>query len=184
MRAKLLPVIQRWLPFLSGDGSSAGLLTQQQRRIDSFYHTYHDNTRFAQIRSHRLRNAVHDKRKVPLLPSAPVVTSTSSSSTSSSGSIASGRDNKKKPKQNVTKKRVMEKKEKQVVTRKKRSRQHEDEANLTLSDEDIKDGVDDDDDDDDDDAYIPAVGMDDTTGSTTRVGLRSRKTCRTSSKQD
>ena len=67
IRAKILPVIQSWLPFLSGDGNR-GELTQQQRRIDSFYHTYHDNTRVAKICSTRLRNAVQ-KNKSKSIPS-------------------------------------------------------------------------------------------------------------------
>lgn len=61
IRAKVIPVIQIWLPFLSGD-SKRGELTQQQRRIDSFYHTYHDNTRVAKIQSSRLREAVQNKK--------------------------------------------------------------------------------------------------------------------------
>lgn len=42
---------------------AAGEMSQHQRRIDSYYNTYHDDHRVARISSHRLKLAVRSKRR-------------------------------------------------------------------------------------------------------------------------
>lgn len=125
IRAKILPVIQRWLPFLSGVGGT-GDLTQQQRRIDSFYHTYHGNSRVAKICSSRLRNAVQNKNK----KSTSLVSK--HSAPTNSGPLSSSEDEeiKAKPKPKVVSKKTIAKK-------RKRPMQNDDNENSDIDDDDV-----------------------------------------------
>jgi hypothetical protein len=95
IRAKISPVIQIWLPFLNGGGNN-GEITQQQRRIDSFYHTYHDNTRVAKICSNRLREAVRNKK-------TGIGGRTSAANSNSTSTISPTQDNNDTSRKNINK---------------------------------------------------------------------------------